>query len=567
VSLHVSRRATVIALAVSAALIIGGLWLRASWVADHLLRVDAARAIAEKSGDVYELEVGRVRFHVLQRRAEVDSVHLTTNDAVNARRSRPRTALRVELHQCTVTGIRLIPLILGRGFVAETFGCAAVSADASVPPPRVEPDTTTPPRPTQQAFFVLQQGLKLPRSAPRVQVTRIEFPHVVLDVRIKRRRGDEARLELAHLQWRMADLEIDPADSAVMSRPLFSRTVQIQAENFEAHSDSATAVKVGGAIASLTDSTIDLRGIAYAPTVSDSAFARARPYRRSLIRTSAAGIGVQGLDVGAFVLGLGVHARRVQVDSFRVNILSDKRRPPNPRRPRRRTPQAWIADLGRAVSVDSVLVHHGEIVYREQRPRQRQPGVMTFARLEAVAVNVRHAVGRRRSDNPTTLRATTYLQNAGRLDAQFTMPLDAPRFDMTFRGRLGPMPASDLNEFVDRAFPFRLSKGRIKDIEFDATVRNGVADGGVTPLYNDLALEVTGHGSKGILGTGGVVGDAARGIATFVGNATEMRSDNPEDGEQSPRRGTIRHVFTPSETLPAFLWFSLRDGLFGVVRK
>ena len=124
----------------------------------------------------------------------------------------------------------------------------------------------------------------------------------------------------------MTDLDIDPADSLAMGQPLFSRTVQIQAENFVAHSDSATAVKVGGAVASLTDSTLELRGIAYAPTLSDSAFARARPYRRSLIRTAASRIGVRGIDVGAFVLGLGVHARRVQVDSLRVNILSDKRR-------------------------------------------------------------------------------------------------------------------------------------------------------------------------------------------------------------------------------------------------
>ena len=562
-----SRRVTLIALAVSVVLIVGGLWWRASWVADHLLRVDAARAIAAKSGDVYELKVGRVRFHVLRRRADVDSVHLTTNDAVNARRSRPRTALRIELHQCTLTGIRLVPLILGRGLDAQSFGCAAASGEAVVPPPRIEPDTATPPRPTNQAFFVLQQGLRLPRSAPRVQVDSIAFPHVELDVRIKRTRGDEARIELAHLQWRMTDLTIDPADSVSMARPLFSRTVQIQAENFVAHSDSATAAKVGGAVASLTDSTLELRGIAYAPTVSDSAFARARPYRRSRIRANAARIGVRGLDVGAFVLGLGVHARRIQVDSLRIDVLSDKRRPPNPRRPQRRTPQGWIADLERGVHVDSVLVHNGQIDYREQRPRQRQPGVMAFTRLEAVAVNVRHVVGRRRSDNPTTLTATAYLQNDGRLDAQFTMPLDAPRFDMTYRGKLGPMPASALNAFVDRAFPFRLSKGRIKSIEFAATVRNGVAEGTVTPLYNDLAVEVTGHGSKGILGTGGVIGDAARGLATFVGNATEMRSDNPEEGAQPPRRGTIRHVFAPTETLPAFLWFGLRDGLFGVVRK
>jgi len=79
-------------------------------------------------------------------------------------------------------------------------------------------------------------------------------------------------------------------------------------------------------------------------------------------------------------------------------------------------------------------------------------------------------------------------------------------------------------------------------------------------------VEVTGEGSKGILGTGGVIGDAARGVATLVGK-TELRSDNPENGETAPRAGRIAHAFTPDQTLPAFVWRSLRGGLMGVVKK
>ncbi len=166
-----------------------------------------------------------------------------------------------------------------------------------------------------------------------------------------------------------------------------------------------------------------------------------------------------------------------------------------------------------------------------------------------------------------TLHATAYLQNAGRLEARFVAPLDAPTFDMQFRGTLGPMPATKFNAFIHETLPMRLDKGRIVEITFDAAVVNGVARGTVTPRYNDLTVEVTGRGSKGILGTGGVIGDAARGIATAVGNLTELRSDNPEDGETAPRTGAITHIFTPRETLPTFVWTSIRDGLFAVVRK
>src|SRR5256885_14288312 len=102
------------------------------------------------------------------------------------------------------------------------------------------------------------------------------------------------------------------------------------------------------------------------------------------------------------------------------------------RRPIRRTPQQWIADLERNVIVDSVLVRGGEVIYRERREGHPKPGVLTFARLDAVAVNVRHRVGPAPSGDPMTLHATAYLQDVGRLNARFVVPLDAPSFDMKF---------------------------------------------------------------------------------------------------------------------------------------
>jgi hypothetical protein len=557
----------IIGLAVLAALVLGGLWWRATWVANHLLHSEAPKAIAEKSGGVYRLAVARVRFNPLRRRIHVDSIDMSTDTAVNSRRPRPRSALRLSFHQCTIAGMQLFALVAGRGLIAESFGCSAVQADVEVPARQGIPDTASAPAAGGQAFFILQQGLQLPKFAPRVEVTRIDFPHAELDFRLRRARQPTVRLQLEHLQWHMADFTVDPADSVATSRPLFSRTVHISAENFVGSQDSAAAVRVTGFAASLHDSTVEIRDIAYAPTLSDSAFARANAYRRSLLKTSVGRIAVRGFDAGALVLGDGIRARRVQVDSLHVDVLSDRRRPPNPVPRRRRTPQKWIADLERSVRIDSVLVQGGEVRYREQRPRHAKPGVMTFARLEAVAVNVRHVAGRRRRGDAMALRATAYLQHAGRLDAQFVVPLDAPGFDMTFKGALGPMPAAGLNAFVQETFALRVEKGRIIGIRFDARVANGVARGGITPCYTDLSIRVTGRGSTGILGTGGVVGDVARGVATFVANLTELHADNPGDGEKAPRGGTINHTFNSHETLPAFLWASLRDGLFAVVRK
>jgi hypothetical protein len=559
-----------IGLAVVVPLVLGALWWRATWVANHLLHVDAPKSIAEKSGGVYVLAVGHVRFNGLRRRIVVDSIELTTNAAVNARRAQPRTSLHLSLHQCVIGGLHFFTLIAGRGLIAQSFGCSAVRGDADVPPGHGEPDTAAVPAAPRQAFFALQKGLRLPKFAPRIAVERIDFPQAKLEVRLRWAQRETTRLELDHLEWHMTDFTVDPADSAATGRPLFSRTVDIRAADFLARPDSNTTVRVAGFAASLPDSAFEIRGIAYAPAMSDSAFARAGPYGRSLLKTGIGRVAVRGFDVGAFVLGAGVRARRVQVDSLHIDLLSDKRRPDDPRPSVHRTPQRWIADIDQSVSVDSVVIRGGEVVYREQRPRHAKPGVLTFARLQAVATNVRHVASRRRgrevAGTPMTLRATAFLQDAGRFDTHFTVPLDAPSFDMTFGGTLGPMPATSLNRLMDGILAVRLEKGAVLGIDFDATVASGAAQGSIVPRYKDLSIAVTGHGSKGILGTGGVVGEAARGVASLVGNLTEIRGDNPDAGA-TPRRGPIDHTFSPDETLPGFLWVSLRGGLMAVVRK
>jgi hypothetical protein len=552
---HVTPRRVLLGGALFVALLVAALWWRAVAVTRRLLREDAPASIAEKSENVYRVAVGRVGFNPLSRRLSVDTITVTTNDSVNAARRVPRTGLRLAFRDCAMRGVRVLKLIFRQGLDAETFGCAAVTAAVDVPRGAAAAPDSSPAQVPERAFFELQRSLRLPASAPQVRVRRIDFPQVALDFRLAR-----ARLQLERLRWLMTGFLVDPADSTAAARPLFSDSVEIGAAHFVGQLDSVTAITVEALRLSLSDSTLDIGGIAFAPSRSPRSSG-------TLVRTAATRIAARGLDVGVFMLRQGLRARRVQLDSLRVDVLSDQRRPDKPTVERRRTPQAWIAEIERGIWVDSVVIQGGEIVYREHKPRHAKPAVMTFGRLGVVATNVRHIAGRRSTRDRVTLSASAWLQNAGKLDAQFVVPLDAPSFTMTYRGRLGAMPATGFNAFIEEALPFRLDKGRVESITFAATVTNGVARGTVVPRYRELAVQVTGEGSRGILGAGGVIGDAARGIATAVGNWTQVRPDNPGAGEGAPRAGPIVHVFTPDETLPAFLWKSLRGGLLAVVRK
>ena len=543
-------------LGVLTAVLLGVVGWRASGIVRLLVRNWAVEAVSQQSGGVYRLDVGRVRLNWLLRRVAVDSVRLTTNVGVNAKGTPPLPDLRVAFDRCTLSGVHLVTLVLGRGFFAGSFGCRKGSVAISVirrPPGAALPPTgaAAVPRP--------------PASVPRVRIARVDFPDVALEVRLPRAGGGETRIGLERMRWRLADFAIDPADSAAASRPLFSRVVELAADSLVARPDSFTALRVAHLRASLTDSTLDAEDLGFAPSVTLAEFERRGAARPDVIRVSGARVPMQGVDFGALVLGSGVHARRVTVDSLHVRVTSDYRGPLH--QSTHRTPQQWIAGLGQTVDVDSIVVHEGEVEYREMRPDQAAPGVLNFAHIEATAAPVRHINGRQASGDSLAFVATAQLLRAGRLAVRIAVPLDAPTFDMAFSGTLGPMPATAFNLVIEHLENWRIADGQVQRITFGATVHRGVARGSLTPLYTDLSVRVTGHGTGGILGAHGIIGGAVRGLASLVANMTTLKEANPRHAGERPRSGPISHVFTPSETFPGFLWVSLREGLLVVRRK
>ncbi len=539
-----------VVLGVLTAVLVGVVGWRASGILRVLVGNWAVAAVSNQSGGVYRLDVGRVRLNWLLRRATVDSVRVTTNPGANAKTAKPLPELQVAFDRCTLSGVHLVRLVLGRGFYAGSFGCrkGSIALRAVRRPPGAA-------LPSAGAAAVPRP----PANVPGVRIARVDFPDVALEVRLPRASGGETRIALERVRWHLEDFAIDPADSAAADRPLFSRVVELAADSLVVRPDSFTALRIAHLRASLTDSTLDAEDLGFAPSVPLAVFERRGAYPPDVVRVHGARVRMQGLDLGALALGSGVRARRVTADSLRVMITSDRRGPPHGSS--HRIPQRWIADLGQTVDVDSIVVREGDVEYREMRPDQAAPGVLTFGHIEATAAPVRHLEGRQSMADSLTFVATAQLLRAGRLAVRIAVPLDAPTFDMAFSGTLGPMPATAFNLVLENLDNWKIEDGQVQRITFGATVHRGVARGSLTPIYTDLSVRVTGHGAGGILSAHGIFGGAARGLASLVANVTTLKQANPHHAGETPRSGPISHTFAANETFPKFLWVSLREAL------
>ncbi|MBI4500654.1 MAG: hypothetical protein HY700_05785 [Gemmatimonadetes bacterium] len=544
-----------------AVLVAAGSWLRDRHILEKLFGEWSAEEVSKLSGGVYRLTFSQPQFSWGRRQVRVDSIAVTTDSArlIGHSDSRPRLAL--VFRKCELSGVAVVPLALGRGLDAHRFGCDVAEVRLEFPASRASRSAGTGPR--DSPFLVLTRTIELPKAVPSIRIRGVMFPRTRLALGQRRLSGARVDLSLL-LDWRVRHLDLDPTDPEAMRRPLFSEDVMLQADSVHFRPAADAETSIGHMAIGITDSTLALRNFTFRPTPAEPG-ARNLRFRSWRLQASAARVAYAGLDLRQLAEGNGLSMRRLEVDSARLDVLSDRRMPGTRTETRKQTPQQWIAELDRGVQVDSVIIRRGSVIYRELRSGHQAPGVLEFEALNAIATNVRHDPAKPGFTDPMRLAVTTRFMDEAKLHAVFSVPLDAPNFALNVRGRVGPMEVTQINRFLQRVAPFQIKSGRVDSIGFRMDVRNGVARGVVLPLYDDLSLDVTGRGMSGVLGGSGVISGMARGLFEAAVNRFGVRRANPEPGKPV-REGRVNHTFSPDETLPAFLWNGIRDGLVDVVK-
>lgn len=322
-------------------------------------------------------------------------------------------------------------------------------------------------------------------------------------------------------------------------------------------------ISVGSFGLNVPAGTASVDSLRIGPEGNDGAFQRRNRYRVDRLVFSANRVALVGMDLPAFLNQENFLLRRADAEGVELDILTDKRKGRAPgRQVVHRHPQQVVRDLGLLVGADTITIS-GEARYREHAVDAPRPGVVTFRNLKATLYNLTTDTVRMTDSTPFRMVADARLMGAGAFHFELEMPLLATQFTMRYRGRLGPMPASALNAFASDGAGVRFTRGNIQEIRFDAAVTNGRARGQITPRWTDLGIELPGLSRK----NAGLFGGLKRAAAKFVANAFMVRDNNTTGGKEPPRNGRIDHRWRTSETLPQFLWNSLRDPLIPLMRK
>jgi hypothetical protein len=322
-------------------------------------------------------------------------------------------------------------------------------------------------------------------------------------------------------------------------------------------------LQVGALRLSVPAGTATVDSLRVGPDGNDAAFRQRHRFRTDRMVLSAARVAVAGLDFPAYLQDGAFRLRRGDATGVDLDILTDKRMPVEPRsRAAHRFPQRTLRDIGLEFRADTLTLA-GEARYREHAVSAPAPGVIAFRSLKATLFNFAYDPAQPQDSTPFRLVADARLMGAGAFHFELEMPLAADQFAMRYRGRLGPMDAAALNPFASDGAGVKFTRGRIEGISFEATVTGGRARGRVTPRWTNLGIELPGLDRKNT----GIFGGLKRAVGKFVANAFLVRDDNVAGKKEPPRDGRIDHRWTPRETLPQFLWNSLRDPLVPLLRK
>ena len=308
--------------------------------------------------------------------------------------------------------------------------------------------------------------------------------------------------------------------------------------------------------------TVHAEGLRVGPTGSDSEFVRRLRFRRDRVTFAVDSLRVFGVDFLEYVRRGRYLVRRAEVSGFAVDVLTDHGLPVDPTHgARHRTPQEALRALGIDYRIDTIVIA-GRIVLRERLADAPAPGVLTFDPFHAMILNTTNDPAGMSDSTPLRIAIDSRLMRRGPVHVEATIPLLSRDFRMRWQADIGTLPAEMLNPFLVNATGMKFRNGEIVRIRVASTVAGGHARGVIEPRWRDLQVEFPGMAR----GNQGLFGAIKRGVATFAANAFVVRDDNVDGAGKPALNGVIDHQWASTESLPRFIWLSLRKPLLPLLK-
>jgi hypothetical protein len=256
--------------------------------------------------------------------------------------------------------------------------------------------------------------------------------------------------------------------------------------------------------------------------------------------------GVQFKDI----LDSSFVASKMHIQSFNVVAFRDKRIPTlyEPVVP---LPMESFLKFPYKVKIDSIVVANSMVAVEEIQEKGSKSSVITFEDINATLTDFNNRT-QEKGRGYAMLHATGLLMGAGKIDAEFRLPLDGKSV-YNAKGSLSKMHFTRLNPALGPLASIRIESGYLNKLTFNFNYTDFVSRGRLEIDYQDLKLTALGQNNH-----------STNEIKTLLLNAI-VKNDRNKSLASAKRSGEIDIERDRKRFIFNIWWKSIQSGLKSIV--
>jgi hypothetical protein len=318
--------------------------------------------------------------------------------------------------------------------------------------------------------------------------------------------------------------------------------------------DSLYTVSLPRVVGFLSEGTVIFDSASFRSNFDERAFSQRHAQQENRYDVTTTSLELYGLDIRRLIRQTDLAIRSIVIDKWKVDVYLDLRLPPDPTG-HPLFPNEALRSVQFPLSVDTIRLTDGTVSYREHYPAYTDPATVTFEQITATVASVSNDTAKDPSNQPrTVLTATLALMGAGTSSVVVESPLYQRSFYMRSHGTVSRMDLSTFNRFLSRSEHVRITGGMLDSLWYSMDVRQSSANGELTVLYHNLAIEVDNLG-------GGVIKNTGDAVKTFVANALALKPHNSPTEGDTIRTASITYQRSGKESFFRFYWRTILGGL------
>ena len=295
---------------------------------------------------------------------------------------------------------------------------------------------------------------------------------------------------------------------------------------------------------------IKLQQINILPTITDTEFMNRLTLRIPRAKINMKEIIIRKLDLFRALHKTAFTMESVVVESARVNLYQNKNLPLSVHK---QMPHELFCNIKAYLNIDTILLRNSNILYTELLEDDK--GYLEFERLNGVILNVTNDTLKMSYATPTRIDARAELMGVGLLDLSLQLPLLSQTFHCDYSAHLGRTDMTYLNRLVVEKNNLRIESGVAQKIDLEVQVRNGLAQGTVKAIYEDLKISVLreSDGSK-------------KRLISALANWTIRQENKPGSANQPVIIGHINYPREPTDGILRYIWRTAQQGLLETIQ-